>query len=95
VPELPSVPSGNPPLVVVCREFVEFVTDHLEGALPEELEEAVRTHRELCEPCLQYFQQTRATVRLLSSVPAATLPPAARDRLLDLYSRLHGPPSGG
>ena len=92
---MPDLPSENAPLVVVCREFVELVTDHLERALPEELERAVRAHLELCEPCVQYLEHTRATVRLLRSVPGAPLPPAARDRLLDLYSRLHGPRSGG
>jgi anti-sigma factor RsiW len=93
VPELPSAPSGNDVLVVVCREFVELVTEHLEGTLPDEVERAVRSHLELCEPCVAYLDQTRATARLAASLPAATLPPAARDRLLDVYSRLHGPRS--
>jgi hypothetical protein len=95
VPEAPSVPSGDATLVVACREFVELVTEHLEGALPEEVERAVRTHLELCDPCVQFLEQTRATVRLLGTVPAATLPPAAQDRLLDVYTRLHGTRADG
>ena len=39
-------------LTIVCREFVELVTEHLEGTLPEPVERAIATHLDLCEPCL-------------------------------------------
>lgn len=91
VPELPPTPSGDPILTVACREFVELVTEHLEGTLPDELERAISAHLELCDPCVVYLEQTRATVRLLGTVPAVTLPPVVRDRLLDVFTRLHGP----
>ena len=89
VPEHPT--ANDPALVVACREFVELVTEHLEGTLPDELERAVSAHLELCQPCVEYLEQTRATVRLLGSVTTAALPPAVRDRLLGVYSALHGP----
>jgi Putative zinc-finger len=95
VPELPSDPRGDTALVVACREFVELVTEHLEGTLPDEVERAVHAHLELCGPCVEFLEQTRATVRLLGTVPAPTLPLAARDRLLDVYTRLHGGRSAG
>ena len=95
VPEQPSDPSGDTALVVACREFVELVTEHLEGTLPDEVERAVHTHLELCGPCVEFLEQTRTTVRLLGTVPAPTLPPAARDRLLDVYTRLHVGRSAG
>ena len=85
---------GDPALVVACREFVELVTEHLEGTLPEEMERAISAHLELCQPCVEYLEQTRATVRLLGSVPTTALPPVVRDRLLDVYTALHGPRSG-
>ena len=91
MPELPSTPSGDPVLVVACREFVELVTEHLEGTLPEEVELAIARHLELCEPCVVYLEQTRATVRLLGSLPTPSLPPVVKDRLLEVYARLHGP----
>jgi hypothetical protein len=34
VPELPSTRGGDPVFVIACREFVELVTEHLEGTLP-------------------------------------------------------------
>ena len=92
VSEHAPTPSGDPVLIVACREFVELVTEHLEGTLPEQLQRAVGTHLELCEPCVEYLEQTRATVRLLATVPGAALPPVVRDRLLDVYAALHRPP---
>lgn len=91
VPERPNAPGGDPALVVACREFVELVTEHLEGTLPEEMERAIGTHLELCQPCVEYLEQTRTTVRLLGTVPTPALPPVVRDRLLGVYTALHGP----
>ena len=87
-----TTPGGDPVLVVACREFVELVTEHLEGTLPPELERAIAAHLELCEPCVRYLEQVRGTVGLLRALPVDTLPPAARTHLLDVYARLHGTP---
>ena len=84
-------PGSDPVVTIACREFVELVTDHLEGTLPGEVDQAVREHLELCEPCVLYLEQMRATVRLTGTLPAPSLPPAARSRLLDVYARLHDP----
>ena len=91
VPEPPATaPGGDPVLVVACREFVELVTEHLEGTLSAELEHAIAAHLELCDPCIEYLEQMRGTVSLLRTLPTGSLPPAARDRLLDVFVRLHG-----
>jgi putative zinc finger protein len=95
VPERPSAPSGDPLLVIACQEFVELVTEHLEGTLPDEVERAIGAHLELCDPCVEYLEQTRATVRLMGTLPAASLAPAVKDRLLDVYTSLHEPGAGG
>jgi len=94
VSELPYDAGGDSELVMVCREFVELVTEHLEGSLPQEVERAIGAHLELCEPCLQYLGQVRATVGLLGALPAPSLSPVVRTRLLDVYARLHEPRSG-
>jgi len=87
-------PGGDAVLVVACKEFVELVTEHLEGTLPPQLNDAVAAHLELCDPCVQYLEQMRGTVGLLRTLPTETLPPAARNQLLDVYTRLHGGASG-
>ncbi len=75
---------------IACQEFVELVTDHLEGTLPEEVEQAIAAHLELCEPCRIYLQQIRSTATALRTLPTPTLPQPARDRLLDVFTTLHG-----
>jgi hypothetical protein len=87
-----TAPSGDPVLVVACREFVELVTEHLDGSLPDELEQAIAAHLELCGPCVEYLDQMRGTIALLGSMPTQTLPPAAKTRLLDVYHQLHATP---
>ena len=88
----PAVDDG--PVTIACREFVELVTEHLEGTLPEPVERAIATHLDLCEPCLIYLEQIRATTRLLRSLPTPSLTPPARNRLLEVFSALHGGPDG-
>lgn len=91
VPEPPiAAPGGDPVLVVACREFVELVTEHLEGTLTDELEQAIAAHLELCDPCVEYLEQMRGTVGLLQTLPAETLPPVVRNELLEVFDRLHG-----
>ena len=88
---LPRSPDGNGLLEVACQELVELVTEHLEGALPDEVERAIAAHLELCDPCVIYLEQMRSTAAALHALPAPTLPPAARERLLDVFAALHGP----
>lgn len=77
-------------ITVACREFVELVTDHLEGTLPDAVERAIAAHLELCEPCAIYLRQMRSTAATLRTLPTPTLPPAARERLLEVFNALHG-----
>ena len=84
-------PATEPDLVeVACQEFVELVTDHLEGTLPQEVERAVTEHLELCEPCRIYLEQIRSTAGAMRTLPRPSLPQPARDRLLDVFAALHG-----
>jgi hypothetical protein len=91
VAELPPPRSPDDDVVTVaCREFVELVTEHLEGTLPDRVEAAIAAHLELCEPCVLYLEQMRSTAAAMRGVPAPTLPDAARQRLLDVFSAVHG-----
>ena len=91
MPELPAPrPADDDVLTVACREFVELVTEHLEGTLPESLERAIAEHLELCGPCVIYLEQVRSTTSALRSLPSPTLPTAARERVLEVFTALHG-----
>ncbi len=65
------------PRDVACRELVELVTEHLEGALPPDEVLAVEAHLVECAGCARYVDQVRATVRALGAVPVDVLPDEA------------------
>jgi predicted anti-sigma-YlaC factor YlaD len=47
---------------VTCREFVELVTDYFEGALPPRSLSRVEEHLVMCDWCVEYVEQMRATL---------------------------------
>jgi anti-sigma factor RsiW len=85
----PRADAGPDVVEIACREFVELVTEHLEGNLPEEVARAVAEHLELCEPCRIYLEQFRSTTGALRALPRPTLPDPARERLLEVFTALH------
>ena len=68
-----------------CREFVELVTDYLEGRLPAVDRERFEDHLALCPGCQAYMEQMRATLRALGRIPEESLSPAAREELLHTF----------
>jgi hypothetical protein len=85
----PTPPPDDGSLEIVCREFVELVTGHLEGTLPGSVERAVLAHLELCDPCVEYLDQMQRTSSLLRSWVPDTLSPATREELLQVFARMH------
>jgi predicted anti-sigma-YlaC factor YlaD len=47
---------------IICRQFVEVVTEYLEGALPAETTDLVEQHLVMCDWCRDYLGQYEATV---------------------------------
>jgi anti-sigma factor RsiW len=45
------------PRHVPCIEFVELVTDYLEGVLPAGERQALDHHLSLCAPCVAYLER--------------------------------------
>jgi anti-sigma factor RsiW len=72
-----------------CDEFVELVTDYLDGALDDATEQRLLAHLAGCDGCERYLDQIRETVRTLSTLPAQSLPGQARDRLLAAFRDFH------
>ena len=80
--------TGDP---LVCREFVELVTDYLEGALPDAERVRFEAHIAECDGCAGYLEDMR---RLAGSLPEAAPPPldpATREVLLRAYRDVRGP----
>jgi anti-sigma factor RsiW len=68
-----------------CREFVELVTAHLDGALDADTERRVIEHLALCDGCSGYLDQFKQTIRTLNGLPAERAPDTLRDALLEAF----------
>ena len=77
---------------LVCREFVELVTDYLEGALPEAERRRFGAHLAECDGCEGYLEDTRRLVATLRDTPAPPADPATREALLRAFRDLRGEP---
>lgn len=71
-----------------CRDLVELVTDHLEGALGAGDRRRFEAHLAACEDCTTYVAQLRATVDAVGRLPRAELSPAVRARLRAAFREL-------
>jgi anti-sigma factor RsiW len=49
---------------VTCREFADFLSDHLSGELPAAVQRAFEHHLQLCENCRRYLAGYEQTVKL-------------------------------
>jgi anti-sigma factor RsiW len=68
-----------------CQELVELVTDYLEDRLPSSMRVRFEAHLALCSGCRTYLEQMRQTIRTLGRLPADSIEPEARDRLLNAF----------
>lgn len=68
-----------------CREFVELVTDYVEGTLEAPTRERFDHHMDLCPGCEAYVDQMRETVARLGHIPVDSLTPEAQATLLDAF----------
>jgi len=76
----------------VCREFVELVTDYLEGALPERERVRMEAHLAECDGCAGYLEDMRRLVGSLHDTPEPPPDEATRDALLQAFRDLRGGP---
>lgn len=67
---------------VRCVEFVELVTDWMEGALGDDDRGVIEEHLSICPHCTEYVTQLRLTTAVLHAQRAPAPPAAAREALL-------------
>jgi anti-sigma factor RsiW len=75
-----------------CAQFVEEVTDYLEGALTPEEQRRLERHLRKCGGCDRYLAQMRATIRLagrLTVEDVELLDAAAREDLMGAFREFH------
>lgn len=70
-----------------CREFVELITDYLEGALPASAQARMELHRRGCQGCATYLEQMRMTIRVLGTMRRDPVPDRITGTLLRVFRR--------
>lgn len=70
---------------LTCAEFVELVTDYLEGALDRDTEGRFADHATRCEGCERYLDQFRETIRAVGRLQAEAIDPDTCTRLLAAF----------
>jgi anti-sigma factor RsiW len=75
---------------LVCREFVELVTEYLEGALPDSERARFEAHLAECDGCTGYLEDMRRLVGSLHEAPDSPPDPETRETLLRAFRDLRG-----
>jgi anti-sigma factor RsiW len=68
-----------------CNEFVELVTEYLDGAMDGPTRARFEHHIELCPGCEDYLEQIEMTRRATGQVEERHLSEPARSRLLEAF----------
>lgn len=74
---------------IVCQQWVELVTDYLEGALPPRLHRAVDRHLANCPHCREYLEQMRRTIAVAGRLHEEDLPDDVMDALTRAFADYH------
>ncbi|MGZ8762924.1 MAG: anti-sigma factor family protein [Acidimicrobiia bacterium] len=78
---------------IPCNEFVEIVTDYLDGALAPDLATGIDAHLEECPGCASVLEQFRETIRQAGRLCIAdveTVDPDLRESLMEAFAHRHG-----
>jgi anti-sigma factor RsiW len=68
-----------------CREFVELVTEFLDGALGDLVQRRFLQHLEACTGCERYLDELRNTISAVRCLPPEPLSDGERERLLTAF----------
>ena len=75
---------------LVCREFVQLVTDYLDGRLPDAERARFEAHLAECDGCDGYLEDIRHLVGSLRETPVPPPDAATRETLLRAFHELTG-----
>ena len=81
------------PLGLACKEFVEVITEYLDGTLPPPERARVEAHLPGCRGCRAYLGQMRQTIRLVGALgdqPDEPVADETKRRLLDAFRAWKG-----
>jgi len=79
-------------MIITCQQFLEWMSDYLDGELEAVLAEAVRQHGEQCAPCQVVLDSSDQMLRLVGDDRLFAMPPGASERLHQALERGLGEP---
>lgn len=68
-----------------CREFIELVTEYLEGSLPPEEKERFEAHLAVCDGCETYLEQMKQTIQWTGKLTEERISDEAKVKLLRTF----------
>lgn len=71
---------------LVCQQWVEVVTEYLEGTLPADLQAAADRHLADCPHCREYLEQMRRTISLARILRDDDVPLEVVDALTQAFA---------
>lgn len=74
------------PADMKCQDFVELVTDYMEGSLPAATRAEFEAHIVECDGCEAYLAQMRQTIRAIGTLRERDIEPEALARMLELFN---------
>jgi anti-sigma factor RsiW len=75
---------------LVCQEFVELVSDYLDGTLSRRDRRRMDKHLKACDGCTEYLESMRLTVHSLGALPPEPLDDHVREHLLAAFREIRG-----
>jgi anti-sigma factor RsiW len=70
---------------LTCREFVEALTDYLDGALAAEERAEIERHIVICRGCSNYVEQFTSTIDVLGRLAGDELDDAQASAALAIF----------
>ena len=70
---------------LACQEFVELVTEYLEGTLSAAERQRFEEHLAGCTGCDNYLDQMRQTIDLTGTLSEQSIDPAVLDTFLGIF----------
>jgi anti-sigma factor RsiW len=67
---------------ITCQNFLEEMSDYIDGSLEEQVRVSIEAHLAKCPNCWVVFDETRKTVEIFQSMECKPLPEEVKDRLL-------------
>jgi RNA polymerase sigma-70 factor (ECF subfamily) len=75
-----------------CESIFEMLSEYLDGELPASTCKQLEEHIRGCEPCIEFLDSLRKSVRLgrqyTPEAPVPPMPPEVKQSLRDAYQRM-------